>query len=373
MVICHITINPIDYERRIQNQAGSASEAGYNVWIVAMGKPFEKNQEKKENYLLWRILTPYYRGGPLKFLHFNWKVVLFLFKKRPDIIHCHDLWVLPAAVLPAIFTKCKLIYDAHEYYPGLEIFTRNKIKKKIWILFEYLAITRVDILLTVSEPLAKLYREKYPRLKQTEVIRNLPKKEIPKKKFNIPNLNPRYKKIILYQGHFRPGRGLENLIDSLPQVPEAQLVLIGGGELEEKLRRRIEKCQLKDRVIFAGYIATDQLISATACADLGIALFEPTSINYAYALPNKFFEYIMAGIPVLASNIDTFQTYIDEYKVGLTVDPFNVGEIANTINLMISNVERLNEWRKNTKEVSKKLNWEMESKKMNRIYEDIQK
>jgi glycosyltransferase involved in cell wall biosynthesis len=373
MVICHITINPIDYERRIQNQAGSASEGGYAVWIVALGKSFEKNQEKKRKYLLWRIHTPYYRGGPLKFLHFNWKLVLFLFNKRPDIIHCHDLWVLPAAVLAAIFTKCKLIYDAHEYYPGLEIFTRNKIKKNIWILFEYLAIPQVNILLTVSEPLANLYHEKYPKLKQIEVIRNLPKIEIPKKDFSIPDVNFHHKKIILYQGHFRPGRGLENLIDSLPQVPEAQLVLIGGGELEDKLKRRVEKCQLKDRVIFAGYIATEQLISATACADLGIALFEPTSINYAYALPNKFFEYIMAGIPVLASNIDTFQAYIDKYKVGLTVDPFDIGEIANTIKLMISNDVKLNEWRKNTQAASKKLNWEMESKKMNRIYENIQK
>ncbi len=373
MVICHLTINPIDYERRIQNQAGSASEAGYNVWIVALGKPFEKNLEKKKKYLLWRIHTPYYRGGPLKFLHFNWKLVLFLFKKRPDIIHCHDLWVLPSAVLPVIFTKCKLIYDAHEYYPGLEIFTRNKIKKKIWILFEYLAIPHVNVLLTVSEPLAKLYHEKYERIKQVEVIRNLPKKEIPMNKFSIPGVNSRQKKIILYQGHFRPGRGLENLIDSLPQVPEVQLVLIGGGELEDKLKRRIEKCQLKDRVIFAGYIATDHLISATSCADLGIALFEPTSINYAYALPNKFFEYIMAGIPVLTSNIDTFQAYIDEYKVGLTVDPFDIGEIANTINFMISNAVKLNEWRKNSLAASKKLNWDMESKKMNRIYENIQK
>jgi glycosyltransferase involved in cell wall biosynthesis len=373
MVICHITINPIDYERRIQNQAGSASEAGYNVWIVALGKPFEKNQEKKKNYLLWRILTPYYRGGPLKFLHFNWKLVLFLFKKRPDIIHCHDLWVLPAAVLSAIFSKCKLIYDAHEYYPGLEIFTRNKIKKRIWILLEYLAIPRVHILLAVSEPLAKLYRKEYPRLKQIEVIRNLPKKEIPKKKFTIPKIHPLQKKIILYQGHFRPGRGLENLIDAFPHVPEAQLVLIGGGELEEKLRRRIEKNRLEDRVTFAGYIATDHLISATACADLGIALFEPTSINYAYALPNKFFEYIMAGIPILASNIDTFQAYINEYKVGLTVDPFDIGKIADTINFMVSDIERLDEWRKNAREASQKLNWEKEAKKMNRIYENIQR
>jgi glycosyltransferase involved in cell wall biosynthesis len=81
----------------------------------------------------------------------------------------------------------------------------------------------------------------------------------------------------------------------------------------------------------------------------------------------------MAGIPILASNIDTFQAYINEYKVGLTVDPFDIGKIADTINFMVSDIERLDEWRKNAREASQKLNWEKEAKKMNRIYENIQR
>jgi glycosyltransferase involved in cell wall biosynthesis len=113
------------------------------------------------------------------------------------------------------------------------------------------------------------------------------------------------------------------------------------------------------------------LISTAAGADLGIVLFEPTSLNYTYALPNKFFEYIMAGIPVLASNIETFEEYINQYKVGMTVDPSNVMAIAQTIKIMLSDEIKLKKWRDNARKASDVLNWENESAKLKKIYEKI--
>ncbi len=104
---------------------------------------------------------------------------------------------------------------------------------------------------------------------------------------------------------------------------------------------------------------------------MGVVLFEPGSLNYASALPNKFFEYIMAGIPVLASQIKTFQDYIDKYQFGTTVDPKDVEEIAKTIQSMLADDERLERWRRNAKSASEKLNWDSEAKKMNKIYEEI--
>jgi len=370
MVICHITISPIDYERRIQNQAGSASEAGYNVWIVAMGKPFEKNQEKKKKYLLWRIHTPYYRGGPLKFLHFNWKLVLFLFKKRPDIIHCHDLWVLPAAVLPAIFIKCKLIYDAHEYYPGLEIFTRKKIRCYIWLLIEKLSVHFIDYLITVSKPLGKLYKRRYRKLPYIEIIRNLPKYEKPMAK-RVSLIDTPAKKL-LFHGHFRPGRGLLNLVQAVSRIPDVHLILIGDGELKKDLKKMVYEKNVDKRVSFFDYIATDNLISTASQADIGVVLFEPTSINYRYALPNKFFEYIMAGLPLLASNICTFRSIISKYDIGLFVDPSDIDAIVKAVEEMIGNNEKQFLWRKNSLALALSLNWETEEKKLLAIYEKIQ-
>jgi glycosyltransferase involved in cell wall biosynthesis len=371
MHICHFTLNPIDYERRIQNQADCASKAGNSICIVALGIPGDVPYEKKDEYTLHRIFIPFHSGGPLKFLHFNLKLLVFGFRKKLQIIHCHDLWVLPAAAILVFIKRCKLIYDAHEYYAGLEIFRHHKIRKKLWMITESLIVGKVDVLLTVSEPLAMLYKKRYARLKRIEVIRNLPLKEkIPD---NIEKLLPLSdsRKSILYQGHFRPGRGLLNLIKSLHYVENAHLFLIGGGEMESELRLLVEDNALQEKVTFMGYIPTAKLIQTSRCADLGLVLFEPTSLNYSYALPNKFFEYIMAGLPVLASNIKTFEDYINKYEIGLTVDPSNVQEIAKKIMTMISDDTQMRIWQQKAVKASEELNWESEAIKMNKIYEDF--
>jgi glycosyltransferase involved in cell wall biosynthesis len=147
--------------------------------------------------------------------------------------------------------------------------------------------------------------------------------------------------------------------------------MIGGGELEEDLKRIVKEKNLTKRVTFMGYLPTDELIRTSARADLGVVLFEPTSINYAYALPNKFFEYIMAGLPVLASNIKTFEYYVGIYQVGLTVDPFDILAISQSLEDMLSDRKKMSQWRSNSLKASKELNWEMEAKKMNQIYENI--
>ncbi len=371
MHICHITINPIDYERRIQNQAMSAHAAGNRIWVLAIGRLDEDNQDITNTYSLWRFRTRFYRGGPLKFINFNIKIFFFLLFKRLKIIHCHDLWVLPAAAVITLLMNCQLVYDAHEFYNGLEIFNRKKLQKKIWMTVENLCINQVAVLLTVSGPLAQLYIKKYKNLKQVEVIRNLPLTDLVENAVLPLNWPVTDKKVILYQGHFRPGRGLEYLIKAIPLVPESHLVLIGDGELRQMIEDTIKKLGLEKQVTLLGYIPTDQLIRISSKADLGVVLFEPTSINYSYALPNKFFEYIMAGIPVLASNIQTFQEYVDKYDIGLTVNPHDVTAIADTIKLMFSDEARLAQWRQNVRKASQLLNWEQEAKKMNRIYEKL--
>jgi glycosyltransferase involved in cell wall biosynthesis len=281
---------------------------------------------------------------------------------------------MPAALFLTIFRNCRLIYDAHEYYAGLEIFNRRKIRKKIWMIIEAMAIPRVDVLITVSEPLAELYRQKYARLKKAIVIRNLPLFKSSAGSESLPLDLPRIKDpVIVYQGHFRPGRGLLNLLHAFIQTKNLHLLLIGGGELENELKKIVKANNLENRVTFLGYIPTNDLIHVTSRADLGVALFEPSSINYKYALPNKFFEYIMAGIPVLASNIATFKYYIEKYKVGMTVEPADLNKITRLLMQMVQDKDKLAEWQANTRKAAQQLNWESEFRLLKQIYENLKK
>jgi len=367
--ICHLTINPIDYERRIQNQAGSAVEAGYKVRIFALDLPGHGSGKNPFSYPVTQIKTPFYRGGLLKFLHFNWKIFRLLLFQRIGVIHCHDLWLMPAASLLTVLKKNRLIYDAHEYYAGLEIFNHHRLRRKIWMVLEQLVIPSVDVLLTVSEPLADLYRLKYKYLKAVEVIRNLPNPESGQIQNSAVSFPAVPRPVIIYQGHFRPGRGLGNLIHAMALTDKGHLLMVGGGELEGDLKNLVAHYHLEKRITFFGYVPNNELISFSAQADLGVVLFEPTSLNYAYALPNKFFEYIMAGIPVLASDIDTFQAYINQYKVGMTVDPSDIQAIAARIRLMFSEPQKMSIWRKNVRLAAMALNWKHEFRKLNALYE----
>ena len=373
MDIYHLTINSIDYERRIKNQAESSRNNGQKVEIIALGKPGESSTFMWDDIPVRRLKTVFHKGGPLKFIHFNFRLFFYLIFQPLKVLHCHDLWIMPSVYLLRLFKTFSVVYDAHEYYEGLEIFNKNRIRKKLWMMVEKRIIRSIDILITVSEPIAGLYHQKYPHLHEIEVIRNLPKQIVSSKTYHVTNLPETNKKLILFQGHFKPGRGLFQLIEAMVFVKDAHLVMIGGGELENEIRRKIKDLDLQNKISLTGYIPTDQLLATTSVGDLGIVLFEKTSLNYFYALPNKFFEYIMAGIPVLASNLETFTDYMKKYDVGLTVDPANVREIADSITKMISNDKQIKIWKENANKASKILNWENESLKMNQIYEKIRK
>ena len=365
MRICHITINQIEFERRIYNQIDTAKNLGFKILSVSLGKPGDKRCEKKNGFLIKRIFTKFHEKGPLKFISFNIKLFFYILFRPIQIIHCHDLWPLPAAAIAALLKNCCLVYDAHEFYGGLNIFNDRPVRKHVWMILEWISIPLVDVLITISVPLGDLYKKRYPQLKKIEIIRNVPKYEKPLNPGKFDNSS--YSNTIIFHGYFKPGRGLENLVKAMAKLSTTRLIMVGGGELKNSLLTLVNDLQLKN-IEFVNYIDHDQLISHAAKADIGVVLFEPTSLNYSFALPNKFFEYIMAGLPVLASNIETLKYYVDQYNIGRTVDPNSVEDIFQTIHEMLNNDSNLEMWKNNCLKLATELNWEKESKKMVDIY-----
>lgn len=370
MQICHITINQIEFERRIHNQIETAKKLGFKILCVSLGKPGQKKCENKNGFLNQKLFTKFYEKGPLKFISFNIKLFFYVLFKPIQIIHCHDLWPLPAAAFASLLKKCTLVYDAHEYYGGLNIFNKRPVRKNIWMILEWLSIPLVDVLITVSEPLGRLYKKRYPQLKKVEIIRNVPKYEKPDSSEKIADYS--FKHTLIFHGHFKPGRGLEKLVQAMNNLPHVKLILVGGGELKQSLVNLVSELDLKN-IEFIDYINQNNLISHAAKADIGIVLFEPSSLNYSFALPNKFFEYAMAGLPILASNIETLKYFIEKYDIGKTVNPDNANEISETLKEMLGDESNLKIWKSNCLQIAKECNWESESKKLENLYNEIYK
>ena len=364
--ILFVTIDPIEHRRKLLDAISVARQAGYKTETISLSEDRNKQNTSDIKY----IYIPF-KSGPSKFIMFNLILFLKIIFKKYDVIHMRGLWVLPAIIKRQFFNRSRLIYDAHEFFAGHEIFQTPSIPRSIWLGIEKMAIPFISHLITVSEPLADFYKERYPNLKKISVIRNIPSLKQVVDFNSINDTKSKKYRTILFHGYFLKGRSLSQIINAmtfLRNLP-VRLILVGQGPLKDELLRQVEESELQEVVEFHDFVAGEDLIQFLSRAYIGLSIIQADSINRKYALPNKFFELITAGVPVLASDIPTLKSYVEKYKVGRTVNPEDPQKIATAIKKMISEPEELLQMRKNCIFAAQsELNWETESTKLLSIY-----
>ena len=324
--IFSVVSNELKNDNRVFNQAFSLSREGYDVTLLGIQRktslPAQERlngvqiiRQRMDNKSIERI--KYFRA--IYFIPFVWAQIFRQARIRYDIIHCHDLNTLQFGVLMKFINlgKVKLIYDAHEYETQ-----RNGLHGLKWAyvkLKERLLIRICDRVITVGPTIADEYVRLYgiekpavifncPILRSEEVI----KKNLFREHFGIPAS----KKIFLYQGYLYPGRGIEIILEAFDQLNLADGVLIFMGE--GTLTEEIKKHKKYGKYVFIHpFVSGEVLLGYTSSADCGIAFIEDISLSDRYCLPNKLFEYIAAGLPVISSGLPDLKKFINTYKVGV--------------------------------------------------------
>jgi glycosyltransferase involved in cell wall biosynthesis len=147
-----------------------------------------------------------------------------------------------------------------------------------------------------------------------------------------------------------------------------QLQMAGDGDISEELEKLVAELGLRDRVEFLGRLPFQELREQTRQASLGISLEEDLGLNYRYALPNKLFDYIQAGIPVLVSDLPEMRNIIETYAIGEILQERNPQIIARQVSRMMeSDALRMN-WKKNLRVAADELSWEKEEPKLLNLY-----
>jgi len=374
-------MNDLKNDNRVLNQAISLSKVGYHVTIFAAQRISKLQNEEFKGITINRInLNNSFikKIWILRYLYLQFqvfKVTVFYCKSLNDsnkIVHCHDLKSLHFGVLIKIFYyyNTKLIYDAHEYETqknGLNIFTKiyNKLKEKLLIRY-------IDSLITVSNTIAEEYSRLYNIPKPT-VILNCPvidpeseivRHDIFREKFNISDST----KIFLYQGYFSVGRGIEIILEAFNELNFKDIALVFMGE--GAMIKEIKSNELYENSVYIHpFVASDEIIKHTSSADYGISFIEDISLSDRYCLPNKLFEYIAAGLPVITSGLPEMEKFVKIHGVGVSSNENSVSGFVEAFGELINmDREALN---KNINKTRKKYNWSTQEKILLDLYENL--
>lgn len=364
-------LNPYEMDGRVRRTCRFLSTQGYHVTVIAESPSSSDDELDIDGVRVVRLND---KGLPTRkgrFIKYMVRAAFLGMDIGADIYHAFDLDTLAPAVFAAMLNRGKVVYESHEYYVGLAPLLKRPLVKAVWILLEKLLIYRVDTVITVSESIAQRLSDRYA-IEKPEVIYSCSElKESSKLNrlrdmFNIPD----GKMIAIYAGILCRGRGLELLPQVFARTENAVLVLVGQGELGDRLKKQCERLHLENRVFFIDTADYDGLDEYYRSADIGIMLIEADAESKRMALPNKFFASLAAGLPVVVSDIPELSSLVKRYQLGL-VTSYDIDDVAAAVEMLANDSQYYNRCRKNALDFSGEFTWENEAEKYIGIYDEL--
>jgi glycosyltransferase involved in cell wall biosynthesis len=366
-------INDLSTDQRVHKVCTTLHQMGYEVLLVGR-KQRKSFALASRDYKTQRMFL-LFEKGVMFYIEFQIRLFFKLLFNNSTVLVANDLDTLLPNFLVSKIKRNHLVYDTHELFCEVPELQSNSSKRKIWKGLEKFIFPKLKYVFTVNDSIANIYSNEY----QVPVIaiRNVPilieneiNVEKTKEELNLPTT----KKIIILQGAgINVDRGAEEAVEAMQYIENALLLIVGSGDVIPELKRLTVAFNLENKIQFTGKVPFELLRKYTACADLGLSLDKDTNVNYKYSLPNKLFDYIHCGVPVLASNLIEIKQIIEKYKVGDCIEDHQPKHIAEKINYILADDKLILEWKLNTTIAAKELNWQIESKKLIQVYSNFLK
>jgi glycosyltransferase involved in cell wall biosynthesis len=338
----------------------SLDQAGYEVLLVGrMNRHSGPLAERP--YQQHRLNLPFFAG---KGFYVSYQIALFhfLMKQKADAVVAIDLDTIIPVYHASKIRGWKIAMDAHEYFTGQkEVMSRPAIHK-IWKGIEKKYLHHFQMGYTVSNGIARLFREEYGL--NYEVIRNTPVYKVHKPKAWKENMD------VIYRGALNEARGLAELIDAMPAI-HANVHLYGEGNYTRQLKEKIAKNNLQNKLFIHGAVLPAQLDEVSLKAGIGINLVENTGLNQYHSLANKFFDLMHLGIPQVTMNFPEYRTINEKYEVALLIDQTYPELIAGAVNRLLNNKDLYEQLSRNAIEAARIYCWENEEPLLLKFYERL--
>jgi len=350
--------NDLDTDQRVQKQCRFLYNSGFEIALY--GRKLKDSKPIERPYFTQRFNLLFNKGF-LFYAALNTRLLGILLFAKADAFYANDLDTLPANYLASLLRRKPLIYDSHEFFTEVPEVQNRPLVKSVWKFFERICIRGCDLVLTVSQSIADLLQTTY-KLDEVFLVRNVPYERIeinPVPKAEIGISENQF--LLLLQGTgINIDRGAEELIEAMTFLDDTLLLIIGGGNAMSILKAKVHRLNLTKKVIFKDKMPFSQMMRYTAAADLGLSLDKNTNINYKFSLPNKLFDYALAGIPVLTSDLHEVKKIVKGYNIGEVIDTHDPKLIAQKLESLRENSSQLEIYRKNTSTLLTELSWEKE-------------
>lgn len=318
---CFLCLDRLGSNARTLNMARTLVKHGKKVAALCIGSNEDADFFAAEGIDLYPVKRTDYKKLWMRWSKFAYNAQKHFSEVGARTFWAGDLYSLHTAVQLTKKYRSRLYYDSREIYSALGPLAENPLKQKILSYIEMNLIGAVDEII-VSGPLDEEYLKEYFATEiPFNVIMNLPpykektNHDLIRKIYEIPESS----KILIYQGMLLDGRGIMPAIEALQFLEGFYLFIAGEGPSESKILEKAKFMNVSDRVILHGQVPYDDLHDWTCSADLGLALTRPISFSYKMALPNKFFEYCMAHIPTLISDLPASNPIVKERGIGKIV------------------------------------------------------
>lgn len=368
--VCASVVSDLQYDARVWKEARSLARAGYRVALLgcrydllAVTRRVEDGIDVVEIPLGGRVgaRNPVRRAWAL--FRLWWEIL----RTPARIYHSHNVHPAPAAWIASRMRRSSLVYDGHELYgesPGEGLVARGAAA--ITGLVEAWMVRHSHLVITTNPSRATELKRRHGN-REIVLIAN-----VPGRVDAVQPLDPGFPsgaKVLLYQGGIYLGRAFEETIRALVDLEDFHFVILGFGRATEiaQIRRYAEEHGVGGRVTFLPPRPFAQLVRTAAGATVGIVPIRPTNLNHYTGDTNKLHEYLMAGLPVVASDLPEMRRVVEEGNphVGEVFDPNLPASIAAAVRRVVADPAKYAARRREARRVAlEKFNWQVEEVKL---------
>jgi glycosyltransferase involved in cell wall biosynthesis len=382
----------LSVDPRVQREAKALAAAGFSVTVICAAWSADLDNCKKIDWgpgIDFRILPLSAGRFVTRYPHLYGKQLLdAALAENAWAYHAHDLDMALIALLAAAHKEVACVCDFHEWYSENVSYDRwtgryrphNFFKRRLYRMMERCAMHSATEVITVCQSIAELLETTFLAPRPVHVIRNIPEvQQLAAGTVACQDLRSRLKipadrRIVMYQGGMGPSRNLEPVIEAMKYAPGAALVIRGPGyeDFGPVYHQLAKKLKVADRVFCLPPVPSTRVVVEARTADLGLwTLLANVGLNFKFSLPNKVFEYLAAGIPLLVADLPEVGKIVNGHKIGLCFDPVDPHSIAGCINRFVEDPALLASCRENIRRAREELSGEKEWAKLVTLYRNL--